>query len=79
MKVTISQHLGQVIRDLRIAAGLSQVEFAERSGLYQTYLSRVENGKANPSLNAMQVIAQTLGISIFDLFERVRIKSQVRS
>lgn len=76
MKATIPLRLGQVIRDLRIAAGLSQVEFAERSGLYQTYLSRVENGKANPSLNAMQVIAQTLGISIFDLFDQVRDRSQ---
>lgn len=74
--MTISHHLGQVIRDLRIASGLSQVEFAERSGLYQTYLSRVENGRANPTLNAMQVIAQTLGVSIFDLFEKVRLRSK---
>lgn len=51
--------------------------FAEKSGLFQTYLSRIENGKANPSLNALEVISKTLGISIFDLFEMVRLKSQV--
>ncbi len=69
MKPTIGYVLGQVIRELRVAAGLSQVVFAEKSGLYQTYLSRIENGKANPSLNAMEVVAKTLGVTVFDLFE----------
>ena len=44
-------------------AGLSQVEFSERCGFYQTYLSRVENGKANPTLNAMEVVANALGLT----------------
>ena len=79
MKPTIAHHLGQAIRELRIAAGLSQVVFGEKSGLFQTYLSRVENGKANPSLNALEVIAKTLGINIFDLFDKVRIRSQMKS
>jgi transcriptional regulator with XRE-family HTH domain len=77
VKPTVANCLGQVIRELRIDAGLSQVVFAEKSGLFQTYLSRIENGKANPSLNALEVISKTLGVSIFDLFEMVRLKSQV--
>lgn len=60
------------MRQLRLAAGLTQVEFAEHCGFYQTYLSRVETGKANPTLNAMEVIANALGLSVFDLFEHVR-------
>jgi transcriptional regulator with XRE-family HTH domain len=54
---------------------MSQVEFGERCGFYQTYLSRVENGQANPSLNAMEVIANALDLTIFDLFDRMRTKS----
>lgn len=50
--------------------------FAEKAGLFQTYLSRVENGKANPSLNALEIIAKTLGVSIFVLFDMVRLKSE---
>ncbi len=51
---------------------MSQVEFGEKCGFYQTYLSRIENGHANPTLNAMEVIANALGITIFDLFDQIR-------
>jgi transcriptional regulator with XRE-family HTH domain len=52
--------------------GMSQVVFAERCGFYQTYLSRIETGQANPSLNAIEVISNSLGITVFELFERIR-------
>ncbi len=68
MKSSISLHLGLVIRNLRQQAGMSQVVFAERCGFYQTYLSRIENGRANPTINAIEVIANSLGISVFELF-----------
>ncbi len=51
---------------------MSQVEFGEKCGFYQTYLSRVENGNANPTINALEVIANALGLTIFELFDRVR-------
>lgn len=51
---------------------MSQVVFGEKCGFYQTYLSRVENGHANPTLNAIEVIAAALGLSVFELFDRVR-------
>lgn len=60
------------MRSLRQEAGLSQVVFGEKCGFYQTYLSRVENGQANPTLNAMEVIANALGLTVFELFEKVR-------
>jgi transcriptional regulator with XRE-family HTH domain len=59
---------GQCIRALRQAQGLTQVEFSERCGFYQTYLSRVENGQANPTLNAMEVMANALGLTVFEVF-----------
>lgn len=51
---------------------MSQVEFGEKCGFYQTYLSRIENGQANPSLNAIEVIANALGMSVFELFEYIK-------
>jgi transcriptional regulator with XRE-family HTH domain len=71
-KKTLAQRLGECVRDLREEAGLSQVEFSEHCGFYQTYLSRIENGRANPTLNAMEVIANAFGLTVFDLFEMVR-------
>lgn len=76
MQQTLAQKFGICVRDLRTEQGLSQVEFGERCGFYQTYLSRIETGKANPSLNAIEVIANALGLSVFDLFDRVK---QVRA
>ncbi len=52
---------------------MSQVEFGEHCGFYQTYLSRLERGHANPSLNALEVIAAAFEISVFDLFEEARV------
>ncbi|HWT19439.1 MAG TPA: helix-turn-helix transcriptional regulator [Variovorax sp.] len=69
---TLAQKFGECVREMRLEMGLSQVEFGERCGFYQTYLSRIENGYANPSLNAMEVIANALGVTLFDLFEKIR-------
>lgn len=60
------------VRKLRVESGMSQVVFGERCGFYQTYLSRLERGQANPTLNALEVIAGALNLSIFEFFEQVR-------
>lgn len=72
MKHSLQQSFGQCVHALRQAQGLTQVVFSEKCGFYQTYLSRIENGQANPTLNAMEVIAVALGLTVFELFERVR-------
>ncbi len=48
------------------------MEFGERCGFYQTYLSRLERGLANPTLNAMEVIANAHGLTAYELWDRVR-------
>lgn len=57
---------------MRQEQGWTQVEFSERCGFYQTYLSRIENGKANPSLNAIEVIANGLGMDVFEFFDYMK-------
>jgi transcriptional regulator with XRE-family HTH domain len=72
VKKSLGRLFGSCVRALRQEQGWTQVEFSERCGFYQTYLSRIENGEANPTLNAVEVIAIGFGMSIFELFERVR-------
>lgn len=60
------------MREQRLAAGMSQIVFGEKCGFYQTYLSRIELGKANPTLNAAEVIANALGMTIFELLDEVK-------
>ena len=76
MKPSLQQSFGLCVRALRQEQGLTQVVFSEKCGFYQTYLSRIENGQANPTLNAMEVIAVALGLTVFELFERVQQASQ---
>jgi len=72
----LSVTFGQCVRALRQEQGWTQVAFSERCGFYQTYLSRIENGQANPTLNAMEVIATGLGLTIFQFFDRVRLRME---
>lgn len=72
MNISLAQRFGSCVRTLRLATGLSQIEFGEKCGFYQTYLSRIETGKANPTLNAIEVIANALGMTVFDLFEHIK-------
>ena len=63
MKINLAQRFGLCVRELRLTTGMSQVVFGEKCGFYQTYLSRIENGQANPSLNAIEVIANAFGMT----------------
>lgn len=65
----IQHQFGTRIRELRTALGLSQEAFADRCGFARTYMSRIETGGANPSINAIKVLADALGLSIAALFE----------
>jgi transcriptional regulator with XRE-family HTH domain len=72
VKKSLALRVGATVRKLRVEKGLSQVVFSERCGFYQTYLSRLERGQANPTLNALEVIALAFNLSIFEFFEQVR-------
>jgi transcriptional regulator with XRE-family HTH domain len=60
---------GQRIRELRNSQGFSQEAFADRCGFVRTYMSRIETGTANPSLDAAKVLADGLGISLSELLQ----------
>ncbi len=47
--------------EARIEAGLTQQQLSEVSNIDQAVLSRIESGKANPSLRTLQKVARGLG------------------
>jgi transcriptional regulator with XRE-family HTH domain len=65
---SVRRRFGERIRLLRIATGMTQEAFADRCGFARTYMSRVETGGANPSLDALQTFATALGIPLSELF-----------
>lgn len=61
-------HPGNRIRELRKAAGLSQIELARRTGVSQPYISQIENQDSlSLDVARMRVIARELGCAPADL------------
>ncbi len=48
----------------RQALGLTQRQLAEKSGVQQSEISRIEGGNANPTLQTVQVLARSLGAEV---------------
>lgn len=62
-------NIGANIRKYRRAQKLSQIELAVEVGIDRAYLSEIENGHANPTVNILYAIADALNIHIVVLFD----------
>ena len=62
---------GKTIRQLRLEKSISQESFADMCGLHRTYISDIELGKRNVSLENIDRMSHALNITLPDLFERV--------
>ena len=59
------------LRELRQVKGMTQVELAERTGIDQGALSRIENGKTRAmDFDVMARLCDALGCDPGDLIER---------
>lgn len=64
---------GEYIRQMRMKQGLRQVDFAEKAGISQMSLSRLERGeKENPGIKELLGVAKALGMSIDYLLQQYR-------
>ncbi len=52
-----------------MASGLSQEAFADKCGFARSYMSRIERGGANPSLDAVETLAVALSVQVKALFD----------
>ncbi len=67
------------LRRLRREIGMSQEALGVESGLTQSYVSGVEAGKRNPSLDAIGTIAAAMGFPVAKLFEEEPSSARVRA
>ena len=63
--------LGRRIKAERKARHFTQQELADTAGIDVTHLSRMESGKAVPSLRAIQKLADALKVPIARLFQDI--------
>jgi DNA-binding XRE family transcriptional regulator len=66
------------VRRLRIAAGLSQAELAERMGVDHAYVSGLELGQRNPTVLTLWHIAKALGVQVRPFFDEEKPRRRVR-
>lgn len=55
------QIFGDNLKALRVSAGLSQEELANRADIHRTYVSSVERGHRNVTLETIFALARALG------------------
>lgn len=65
----IKQKVGNRIRELRTAAGLSQEKLALAAGIDRTYIASVENGKRNISIVNLEKIIKALDCTFAVFFQ----------
>ncbi len=56
--------VAQAVRDLRRARNLSQRQLAGRMNVPRTYISKIENAKATPTLSSLERLATALEVDI---------------
>jgi transcriptional regulator with XRE-family HTH domain len=64
-----SQQLGQRLKHLRRVRGYTQEQLAERIEISPKYLSSIERGAENPTLNLLSRLAQGLQVDLYELFQ----------
>ncbi|MFU1715655.1 helix-turn-helix domain-containing protein [Bacillus amyloliquefaciens] len=60
---------GQMIKEVRKKRKLTQNDFAQLLGFTASYISRIESGKANPTLKAIEQMENKLNLKIRIFFE----------
>lgn len=66
---TLNQRIGNRVRALRLARGLTQRQLAADAGLSATSLSRLEKGRQCPSVDGLDRISTALGCSLAVLLD----------
>lgn len=65
----VRKHFGARLRSLRLGRALTQLQLAQRVGISDRHLSRMERGLVSPSFECIENLCQALGTSPAELFQ----------
>jgi ribosome-binding protein aMBF1 (putative translation factor) len=69
----------ETLSALRLAAGLSQAQLAERASTSQPHITRIEKGQTDPGTDLIARIAAALGIDDMRVYRAIRIQLATRA
>jgi transcriptional regulator with XRE-family HTH domain len=72
---TSQARLGQAVKAVRRARGLTQEQVSASSGLHPTYISDIERGVRNPGWDAVTRLADGIGVSLHEIVRRYEAES----
>jgi len=67
----LEKYIGSEIRKHRRNANMTVLALAQRAGLSQGMMSKIENGQTSPSLSTLVALAEALSIPVSALFSRL--------
>jgi two-component system, response regulator len=68
----VKKEFGVVVKTRRTRLGMSQEELAERADLHRTYVTDIERGTRNLTLESIHKLSKALGAMISELFQNIR-------
>lgn len=74
--MSLAETIGIRLRGARKRSGMIIDDLAQKTGLSRAFISQIENGKASPSLESIERIAQALNIPLSSLFLDEQFKAQ---
>lgn len=70
--------IGARIKKIRTGKGITQEQLAEKIDINPKYLSSIERGKENPTLDILIKIARSLDVNLDDIFKLVQIEDPAK-
>ena len=64
-----SVKLGKNLKRIRMEKGISQGEIARTLKVGRSFITNIENGKTNPTLDTIAKIAKAIGVSVGELMK----------
>ena len=72
----VKAHVGSRIAAIRKRDGVSQEQLAARLDVSTQWLSRLENGHENATIETLVRVANTLGVAVVALFQEAELRAR---
>ena len=78
INMDLKQMIGLRIKDIRIKKGFTQEQLAEKININSKYLSSIERGMENPTLNILIKLSESLNVNFNNIFYQIEIEDSAK-